>query len=75
MAAIRALIVIVEVSDGRNQRSLETFVFRRRGELQTVPWSSVCRRLKKRCPDKSACRVISTHPSWVQPCNKVVFTI
>ncbi|MEN9358752.1 MAG: hypothetical protein RL095_287 [Verrucomicrobiota bacterium] len=74
MSAIHALIVVVEVSDARNQRSQETIVFRRRGEQQIVPWNSIRRRLKRRCPEKLLCRLITSYPSWISPRNKAVFT-
>lgn len=74
MASIRALIVIVEVSDALNQRSEETFVFRRRGEQQMVPWNSIRRRVKRRCPEKILCRLVTTYPTWVLPRHKAVFT-
>jgi hypothetical protein len=74
MSSIRALVVVVEVSNEHNQRSQETITFRRRGEQQTVPWNSIRRRLKRRCPEKILCRLITTYPTWVLPRNKAVFT-
>ena len=74
MSSIRALAVLVEVSDEHNQRSQETFLFRRRGEQQVVPWHSIRRRVKRRCPEKTLCRLVTTYPTWVLPRHKSVFT-
>jgi hypothetical protein len=74
MSSIPALVMVVEVSDELNQRSQETFLFRRSGQQQIVPWHSVRRRVKRRCPEKILCRLITTYPTWVLPRNKAVFT-